>query len=533
MTTRPLYPRPNKLNIKYLILLSALTILFGLSTVLSGYAAPTKPASNFTEVNGQGQEGRLLAAEEATPTPVSTTTSLSSLLVNQSSGTEVFIEAGEIVVNKSIPDNEPAGITSTYMVTQEMKAIRVEVIFNIEYDSLADLQATITTPSGRQINLPAAQLEAAEINDGLFNFLISDYPEESPVGFWKLTVADVTRNNSQSQFVAWNLALWQEIHRVYLPTILKSPAYRYTPEGIMLLAANIIAPHPQGQIANQQVQITPPLPTPEPGQTPVPTTGPGTPTYTPTPKSTLTPTPTNTREPVLINNGDFEDGSSGWRTFSLKDYPVVFDNDSDELPEMPISAFSESQAVWLGGDDSELTYVETEVFIPFDLPYLTNAAYTYSDDPVCASELFSDFTVATQFTFANAGTLNNLQSDVGGLIIYENGTPQATFTVDLCAGNATNSWVLVVYNTFPFRGRTVTIRFQTVSDSQLTSGYFIDDVGLRGDFPTGTTPFGTIENVFIDLDPNTFSTAPPVPQTLVPDKSTDLIVPQFRFHKNR
>jgi hypothetical protein len=274
---------------------------------------------------------------------------------------------------------------------------------------------------------------------------------------------------------------------VFLPIIVKSPVYRYTPEGIMVLWAIVSPPGPSNNShAVSQVTITPPNPTLDPNVTPVDTPGPGSPTFTPTPKITVTPTGTATPLARLIPDGDFEGGGdqsqSLWSRFSLQGHRVIFDNDiDDDLPELPIAPFSKSAAAWLGGDDSELSYVETSFFLPAELPFLTNKYYIHSVDPACAHELFSDFTVETQFRFANPDSLNNLQSDVGGLIITD-GSLVGVFALDLCAPEQTTGWGSIVYNTFPFRGKGVTIRFQSVSDFQLTSSLFIDDVEIRGDF---------------------------------------------------
>ena len=279
---------------------------------------------------------------------------------------------------------------------------------------------------------------------------------------------------------------------IFLPIILKSQVYKYTPEGLMLIEAFRLPPEAKG-VDSAQVTITPPIPT---GVPPVDTPGPGTPTYTPTPKLTLTPTPTQTPTPQLIPDGDLEGGgdqsASGWRTFSLQGHRVIFDNNVNTGPPvLPIAPFSGSAAAWLGGDDSEISFIEREVVIPFGSPFLSAKYYIHSTDPTCASTLFSDFTVATQFHFANANSLNNLQSDVGGLIITD-GVTTGVATLDLCGPTQTNGWATIVYDTRFFAGRVSTIQFKTVSDFQLTSSLFIDDVSFQGGFiplrPQSTDP---------------------------------------------
>jgi hypothetical protein len=281
--------------------------------------------------------------------------------------------------------------------------------------------------------------------------------------------------------------LQQADFQLFLPLIIKQTPLRFGPDGLGLLDAILLAPSASAnrEVVAAQVTLTPPNPTVTPGgastSTPVPTPLPGSPTFTATPKLTVTPTASPTPTPELIPNGDFEDGEDGWTTFSLRDHRIIFDEGNDELPELPISPTSGDWAVWLGGDDSELSYIQRTIFLPANKPVIAHRYYIHSVDPVCASDLFSDFTVATQFRDGNENTLNNLQSDVGGLIISD-GNTTATYVIDLCARMGTNGWGTIIYDTRFFGGKVVSIRFKTISDSQATSSLFIDDIIIQSDF---------------------------------------------------
>ncbi len=502
-------------NIKYFVLLAPFVIFLLLSSVFTGYAAPIQSEADFVEV--EGVNGAIVdGASVAKSTPDAAF--YGSRLRQTSLATETLYASGAINVNQVIPDANPDGAASQFEMDLAMMLTQVELIVDIQHPALSDLQMVLTSPAGKETIWSGEQIQQAQLENGFFRFLTANYEGDAAQGPWQLKIID-TESGEEGTFVAWNLVLRSRKYFVFLPTILKPPDYKYTPEGIMMLVAYILPPSLQSNLqesVSAQVTLTPPNPTLDPGVTPVPTTGPGTPTYTPSPKATLTPTATSTPEFGLIPDGDFENDPTSWRTFSLKGYPIIFDDNSNSLPESPYPAFSDSHLVWLGGDDSELSYIEKEVFIEPGRPFLTHKFAIYSVDPVCASDLFSDFTVATQFESGSASTLNNLQSDVGGLILYQNGVPIAVYALDLCAEETAGAWSEIVYNTAPFVGRTVTIRFKTIGDSQATSGFFIDDVGLRGDIPSNFIPFLKAPNSSL-VEPTFLATTEPNKDIPIPE----------------
>ena len=235
---------------------------------------------------------------------------------------------------------------------------------------------------------------------------------------------------------------------IYLPIIVK-PQYTITAEGIALISAITVAQ----QAPDQNIFVDPTAPNPTITGSPAPGT-PGTP-GTGTPKTTVTPTATPTLGPILIPDGDIEGGGdqsqSRWTRFSLKGHRVIFDNDVDSgPPRLPVSPSSGGAMVWLGGDDNELSFVQTTFFLPAERPFLFHYADIRSEDPICAKDLFSNGTVAEQLRLATGNTVNNLQSDVAGLIITADGLPSGVATLDLCAARA--GQFTVVYNTNGYAG---------------------------------------------------------------------------------
>ena len=330
---------------------------------------------------------------------------------------------------------------------------------------------------------------------------------DTPTNVWTVVKSDAVKQGTPEPNTSAKITFFQDNPTtIFLPIIMKRP-YRFDPDGTLIVEAlwktftlPVISP-------NILITLTPPDPT----SSVTPGTG------SPTAKPSITATSTGTPTPEMIPDGDFEGGGdqsqTRWRVFSLRDHRVIFDDDLNQgLPELPVSPFSGSAMAWLGGDDSELTYIETDFFLPADKPFIWHQYYLYSEDPTCATDIFSDLTVRTQFRFANANSLNNLQSDVGGLIITD-GVNEGVFVLDLCARDGTFITGSIVYDTSFFAGKNVTIRFQTVNDLQITSSWFIDDVSVRGDFsPTIINPFSTDNNVIL-LEPKFIIT--PVPMEAI------------------
>ncbi|RME97253.1 MAG: hypothetical protein D6768_20095, partial [Chloroflexi bacterium] len=208
---------------------------------------------------------------------------------------------------------------------------------------------------------------------------------------------------------------------------------------------------------------------------------------------TLTPTSTSTATPEIIPGGDFDSEIAriSWTEFSLKDYPLFFDDKAAQPPYISGGSFSPDWAVWLGGDDNEISYIEGQVTVPTNRNYVGHVVKLQSYDTVCASSKYNDLTLAGHLRYASANTLNVFGVDIGGMLICENysgragcGSADAVRVLvtgyDLCNVPDATGWGIFAVPLFgpgyDFRGKTVTLQIKALTDAQLSSSVFVDDV---------------------------------------------------------
>ncbi len=198
-----------------------------------------------------------------------------------------------------------------------------------------------------------------------------------------------------------------------------------------------------------------PTPTPTtaatstPTPTPTPTTAAtSTPTPTPTPTTAATSTPTPELSPLEVSNGDFELGPGvGWMESSSSDAKLV-----RKAADAGISAYSGTWLAWLGALDNETS----ELSQPVSLPDTTANVYLefyyqhYSEE--------SCDTTGDYFKLL----INDVVID----------------DVGLCQDFNSVSWQVVQYDISAYKGQIVDITFKVVTDDDLQSNFFIDDVSI-------------------------------------------------------
>ncbi len=151
-------------------------------------------------------------------------------------------------------------------------------------------------------------------------------------------------------------------------------------------------------------------------------------------------------------NPDFESGSTGWTEFSQRGVlPLI----GETFPS-GVTPHSGSKAVWLGGLDNEINYVEQTVTVPVSAPYLAYWRWIASSD-------------ACGF-------------DIGGVVI--NGATVVD-VYDLCSSANTGGWQHYVVNLNAYAGQTVALQIRAETDSTVNSNLFIDDVSFQSN-PTAT-----------------------------------------------
>ncbi len=215
--------------------------------------------------------------------------------------------------------------------------------------------------------------------------------------------------------------------------------------------------------------LEPATPTPTSTNSPTPTsTHTATPTSTRTPTPTKTPTPTHNRSllpiigkpktatptrtasptgtpaPVLFPNGNFEQGRVIWTEYSSNGFPLILPR-SDIL----VPPYDGEWAVWLGGVDYEISYIQQQILVPTNYPFMSYWVWIASAD-ICGY-------------------------DAGGVLV--NGAVVDSYW--LCSPNDTNQWVQRVVDLRAYAGQTVTIQIKAVLDGSLNSNLFIDHVAFQ------------------------------------------------------
>jgi hypothetical protein len=146
--------------------------------------------------------------------------------------------------------------------------------------------------------------------------------------------------------------------------------------------------------------------------------------------------------PILFPNGDFEQGPMIWTEFSTHGWELI----TQFLNVIP---YDGKWAVWLGGDSDEISYIEQQVTVPINLPYMSYWYWIDSED-VCGN-------------------------DFGRVLVNSN----QVYAYDLCEANNTNGWVQKVIDLRAYAGQSVLIQIGAECNATLISHLFIDHVGFQ------------------------------------------------------
>lgn len=148
-------------------------------------------------------------------------------------------------------------------------------------------------------------------------------------------------------------------------------------------------------------------------------------------------TPTPTPPPVLLPNGDFEQGPVVWTQYSKKEWPLI-------VQEFPVNVYpyDGTWAAWLGGSNDEFALIQQQVGVPFNLPYLSYWYWIDSSD-----DCGFDF----GYVFVNGEQVEK---------------------VDLC--NATGGWVQKVIDLRVYAGSSVLIQILVECNAFWVSDLLLD-----------------------------------------------------------
>ena len=146
-------------------------------------------------------------------------------------------------------------------------------------------------------------------------------------------------------------------------------------------------------------------------------------------------------------NGDFESGSGvGWSEFSTHGWPIVVN--SGTLGNVGVTPHGGAWAAWLGGDYSDISYIQQQVTVSAGAPYLTYFQWIASAD-------------SCGFDFASV-LINGVAVD----------------TYNLCSSQATGGWVTHNVNLSAYAGQSVALQIRVETNIVNNSNLFVDDVSF-------------------------------------------------------
>ncbi|MBN1583155.1 MAG: S8 family serine peptidase [Anaerolineae bacterium] len=160
--------------------------------------------------------------------------------------------------------------------------------------------------------------------------------------------------------------------------------------------------------------------------------------------------------PVIVNgyriqdllNGDFEEGPAHWTEYSSNGYDVILHE--SELPDV-LSPRSGEWAVWLGGVDDEISFIQQQMRVPYGAPYLTYWHWIASEE-------------SCGFGFDTALVLVN---DI------------AVAQYELCHDKNTNGWYKYIVDLHAYSEQSISLQIRAVTDGSLNSNLFVDDVAFQ------------------------------------------------------
>jgi hypothetical protein len=164
--------------------------------------------------------------------------------------------------------------------------------------------------------------------------------------------------------------------------------------------------------------------------------------------------------PESIKNPDFEQGPINWTEYSTHEYELILNTSGLLVPP-----YHGSWAVWLGGEYDEISYIQQQVLISANYPYLSYWHWIASQD-ICG------------YDFGKV-LINNIVVD----------------EYDLCQVNNTVGWVKHVVNLSAYAGSSVTLQIRAECDSSINSNLFIDLLS----FQSSTQTLNPLAEPLIDI----------------------------------
>lgn len=104
-------------------------------------------------------------------------------------GPEAHVDTGVQPVAATIPDNQPAGLTRTVTVSDDLVIESVELVLNVTHTYVGDLRIVLTGPSGTQSVLAEQRSDPTDHYNG-YVFTTVRHWDERAAGQWTLNISD-------------------------------------------------------------------------------------------------------------------------------------------------------------------------------------------------------------------------------------------------------------------------------------------------------------------------------------------------------
>jgi hypothetical protein len=148
--------------------------------------------------------------------------------------------------------------------------------------------------------------------------------------------------------------------------------------------------------------------------------------------------------PSTIPNGDFENGRTHWTQYAPAGWHLILE--AADLNQAGYAPHGGNWAVWLGGADDDVSYIEQPVTVSSANPYL---AYWYWID-----------------------SSDSCGNDTGWVLI-NNAVVQ---THQLCHNTNSNGWTRNVINLSSYAGQSVILQIKVLTNSSANSNLLLDDI---------------------------------------------------------
>ena len=163
--------------------------------VLVHSARINDPSNGLWVLNGAGHDVNYNYGYGAVEAPRAAATAVNWTTY----GSEILVDSGVLNVGQALPDNNAAGITESFTVSQDVRIETIEVIVDVTTSTVGDLRIALTSPSGTEAILAK---DRSDPNNNYNNYIFTSVRnwDERSAGTWELNISD----RSAGDIATWN-----------------------------------------------------------------------------------------------------------------------------------------------------------------------------------------------------------------------------------------------------------------------------------------------------------------------------------------